>query len=112
MRRSILFAVVSLALWMFVASPSMVSACERCRFKLDCQSDPNCTIIQYCQPTSYPVRGFPECWTDPSSCYTAGALCEWTYNIEAGPEEFLAAFSGVSSASELAAEQCSEPVLF
>jgi len=112
MRRSILFAAVSLALWMFVASPSTVSACERCRFKLDCVSDPECTLVLHCLPTSYPVQGFPECWTTPSSCHTAGALCQWVNNVEAGPEEFLAALSGVSPASEPAAEQCSEPVLF
>lgn len=90
MRRAVLFLLFSVVLLATVASPPEAVACERCYFKLDCETNPDCDAVVECRPTRFPTQGYSGCWSTGQDCYPYGELCEWTYSPLSKPSELLA----------------------
>lgn len=87
----------------FLAFPSSASACMKCKFKLDCVTDPDCIIILVCE--SVPSNGYMSCESDGAGSCGPGPRCWYVLQRPAadGTSELLASLfsSGAAVSDEI-----------
>ena len=106
MRKIAVAVITVVAVLALLTSDREASACERCGFHLDCESNPDCDLIPYCKEAFYPNAGFEDCTSTTTTCTTSNNPCQWASVLQPSESDLSALISGETSSSLRLKKQC------
>lgn len=70
-----------------ISSVQTASACATCKYAgVICNAN-GCDLVEICASTSYPKRGYADCYFIAETCFNTGELCVWASLTEPAQRE-------------------------
>lgn len=74
--------VAAAFLFALLSTSQTASACAVCKYGGFICNANGCEPVEYCAGTSYPKRGYTDCYFIGSTCINSGEQCVWASLIE------------------------------